>query len=155
MRGHAVGRIRSSACRPGYGRRGRPVVVAVRGAIRVRSNEKSAIHEAALRLAGEMVARNGIEIDRIISIVCSLTEDLTVANPATALRLDRFGEVPLFCVQEAAVEGQMARLVRMLMTYDATRPERPQPVYLNGAERLRPDLSVGPDRSVGPDLGRD
>ena len=75
-----------------------------------------------------MVARNGIEIDRIISIVCSLTEDLTVANPATALRLDRFGEVPLFCVQEAAVEGQMASLVRMLMTYDASRPERPQPV---------------------------
>ena len=142
-----VGRIGFRAHGRRSGQPGRRVVVAVRGAIRVRSNEKSAIHEASTRLAGEMVARNGIEIDRIISIVCSLTEDLTVANPATALRLDRFGEVPLFCVQEAAVKGQMASLVRMLMTYDATRPERPQPVYLNGAERLRPDL-------IGPDQGR-
>ena len=116
------------------------MVVAVRGAIRVSADDKQAIHSAAVELAGEMVARNGIAIDRIISIVCSLTDDLTVANPATGLRLDRFGEVPLFCVQEAAVEGQMARVVRLLMTYDATRPERPQPVYLHGAERLRPDL---------------
>lgn len=116
------------------------MVAAVRGAIRVHDNEKAAIHEAAVRLADEMVARNGIEIDRMVSILCSLTEDLTVANPATALRLDRFGEVPLFCLQEAAVEGQMAGLVRMLITYNTTRPGRPQPVYLNGAERLRPDL---------------
>lgn len=116
------------------------MIVAVRGAIRVGANDKLAIHEAAVRLAGRMVARNGIEIDRIVSIMCSLTEDLTVANPATALRLDRFGDVPLFCVQEATVEGQMASVVRMLFTYDSTREERPQPVYLNGAERLRPDL---------------
>ena len=121
------------------------MIVAVRGAIRVGANEKPAIHEAAIRLAGEMVARNGIEIDRIVSILCSLTEDLTAANPATALRLDRFGGVPLFCVQEATVEGQMASLVRMLFTYDTAGEKRPQPVYLNGAERLRPDLGdAGP-----------
>ena len=118
------------------------MLVAVRGAIRVGKNEKAAIHEAALSLAGEMVARNGIGVERIISILCSLTEDLDAANPATALRLDRFGNVPLFCVQEAAVEGQMTSLVRMLITYDATRPGPPEPVYLNGAERLRPDLGL-------------
>ena len=129
-------------------RKGARVVVAVRGAIRVRSNEKPAIHEAANRLADEIVATNAIEVDRIVSIVCSLTEDLTVANPATALRLGRYGEVPLFCVQEATVQGQMASLVRMLFTYDTDRTDRPQPVYLNGAEGLRPDLA-GPDRRCG------
>jgi chorismate mutase len=112
----------------------------VRGAIRVRANDKDAIHTAAVRLAGEIVASNQIEIGRIISIICTLTPDLTVANPATGLRLDRFGEVPLFCVQEAAVEGQMARVVRLLVTYDTPRSRRPQPVYLDGAQRLRPDL---------------
>ena len=116
------------------------MVVAVRGAIRVRANEKDAIHTAAVRLAGEIVTRNQIEIGRIISIVCSLTPDLTMANPATGLRLDRFGEVPLFCVQEAAVEGQMARVVRLLVTYDTQLSGRPQAVYLDGAQRLRPDL---------------
>ena len=116
------------------------MLAAVRGAIRVGANEKAAIHEAAVTLVNELVARNGIEIGRIVSIVCSLTEDLNKGNPATGLRLDRFGAVPLFCVQEATVEGQMDSLVRLLITFDATRTERPQPVYLNGAERLRPDL---------------
>jgi chorismate mutase len=116
------------------------VVVAVRGAIRVRADDKEAIHTAAVRLAAEVVARNQIEIDRIVSIICSLTPDLTAANPATGLRLERFGEVPLFCVQEAAVEGQMTRVLRLLVTYDRQQGGPPQPVYLDGAQRLRPDL---------------
>lgn len=116
------------------------MIVAVRGAIRVRADDKEAIHTAAVRLATEVVARNQIEIDRIVSIICSLTPDLTAANPATGLRLDRFGEVPLFCVQEAAVEGLMTRVLRLLVTYDTQESGRPQPVYLDGAQRLRPDL---------------
>ena len=116
------------------------MIVAVRGAIRVRADDKEAIHTAAVRLATEMVARNQIEIERIVSIICSLTPDLTAANPATGLRLDRFGEVPLFCVQEAAVEGLMTRVLRLLVTYDTQQEGRPQPVYLDGAQRLRPDL---------------
>lgn len=116
------------------------MVVAVRGAIRVRADDKEAIHTAAVRLAAEVVARNQIEIDRIVSIICSLTPDLTAANPATGMRLERFGEVPLFCVQEAAVEGQMTRVLRLLVTYDTPQGGRPQPVYLGGAQRLRPDL---------------
>ena len=118
------------------------MIVAVRGAIRVRADDKEAIHTAAVRLATEVVARNRIEIERIISMVCSLTPDLTAANPATGLRLDRFGEVPLFCVQEVAVAGMMTRVVRLLVTYDTPRGGRPQPVYLDGAQRLRPDLEA-------------
>lgn len=118
------------------------MVVAVRGAIRVRANDKQAIHAAAVKLAREIVARNQIAIERIISVICSLTPDLSAANPATGLRLDQFGEIPLFCVQEAAVEGQMGRVVRLLVTYDAPRRGRPQPVYLDGAQRLRPDLEA-------------
>jgi len=114
--------------------------VAVRGAIRVRADDKEAIHTAAVRLAAEMVARNQLEVEWIVSIICSLTPDLTAANPATGLRLDRFGEIPLFCVQEAAVEGQMSRVLRLLVTYDTPRGGRPEPVYLDGAQRLRPDL---------------
>ena len=116
------------------------MIVAVRGAIRVPADDKEAIHTAAVRLATEVVARNQIEVERIVSIICSLTPDLTAANPATGLRLDRFGEIPLFCVQEAAVEGQMTRVVRLLVTYDAPQGVRPQPIYLGGAQRLRPDL---------------
>ena len=115
--------------------------VAVRGAIRVRANEKQAIHAAAVKLAHEIVRRNRIEIADIVSILCSVTRDLTAGNPATGLRLDRYEEVPLFCVQEAAVEGDLPGVVRLLITYNAPVQTRPQPVYLDGAERLRSDLT--------------
>ena len=118
-------------------------VVAVRGAIKVASNEKRAIHGAAVKLAGEMLVRNHIVVDDVISVICSLTQDLTAANPATGLRLDRFGDVPLFCVQEAVVDGQMRGIVRLLMTFRSPSADRPRPVYLDGAERLRPDLRKG------------
>ena len=117
-------------------------VVAVRGAIKVPSNDKAAIHAAAVKLGNEILGRNGIEVADVVSIICSLTEDLDAANPATGLRIERFGEVPLFCVQEAAVVGQMQGVVRMLVTFRAPAVVRPQAVYLDGAERLRPDLAA-------------
>ncbi len=118
------------------------MVSAVRGAIAVRANERHAIHAAAVKLAHEIMRRNRIELTDIVSVICSLTVDLTAGNPATALRLDRYGEVPLFCVQEAAVEGGLPRIVRLLVTYRTRAGTRPQPVYLDGAERLRSDLAA-------------
>ena len=115
-------------------------VVAVRGAIKVPANDKGAIHSAAVKLGNKILARNGIAVADVVSIICSLTEDLNAGNPATALRLWRFADVPLFCVQEAAVVGQMQGLVRMLVTYRTAEVVRPHAVYLDGAERLRPDL---------------
>ena len=115
-------------------------MVAVRGAIKVAANDKAVIHGAAVRLANEVLARNQIGVADVISIICSLTQDLTAANPAAGLRFDRFGEVPLFCVQEAMVAGQMSGVIRLLVTFRSPRSDRPEPVYLDGAERLRPDL---------------
>ena len=117
-------------------------VVAVRGAIKVPTNDKGAIHAAAVKLGNEILARNGVEVDDVVSIICSLTEDLNAGNPATGLRLERFADVPLFCVQEAAVVGQMQGVVRMLVTFRAAAAVRPEAVYLDGAERLRPDLGA-------------
>lgn len=116
------------------------MVVAVRGAIQVDKNDKTAIRIASVRLAEEIVKRNQIEIKSVISIICSLTQDLTASNPATALRQAQFGDVPLFCVQEANVEGQMGRIIRMIMTYDSRYNRRGLAVYLDGARNLRPDL---------------
>jgi chorismate mutase len=115
-------------------------VVAVRGAIKVAGNDKASIHSAAVKLANEILVRNQIGVAEVISVICSLTEDLTAANPATGLRFDRFGEVPLFCVQEARVDGQMDGVIRLLLTFHSPRADRPRPVYLDGAEGLRPDL---------------
>jgi chorismate mutase len=113
---------------------------AVRGAIQVSGNTRNAIEPAAVRLIGEMLERNGIAENAIVSIVFSLTEDLTAANPATGLRGSGFAETPLFCVQEARVDGGLPRVIRALLTFDSPERTALVPVYLDGAQALRPDL---------------
>ena len=84
-----------------------------------------------------------------MSLVFSLTADLSSANPATGLRGTGFADVPLFCVQEAVVEGSMPRVIRLLATFEApaswTAAGRitAEAVYLEGARALRPDLDEG------------
>jgi chorismate mutase len=115
-------------------------VRAVRGAIQVAENSAAAIRAAAARLVSELLARNALDPGHIISLVFSLTGDLTRANPAQAARTLGLSGVPLFCLQEAEIEGAMPRVIRALLTYSGGKRAPPVPVFLDGAESLRPDL---------------
>lgn len=117
------------------------MVRAVRGAIQVREDSRGAIWAAAERLVGEMLAANRLDERSIVSLVFSLTRDLQAANPAAGIRKTGFAEVALFCVQEAEVSGAMPRVLRALVTFNARGRRKPVPVYLDGAEALRPDLA--------------
>ncbi len=114
---------------------------AVRGAIQVTGNTAPAIESAGARLTAEVLRVNGIAENHIVSILFSMTEDLTAANPATGLRRTGFASTPLFCTQEARVDGALPRVIRVLVTYDSPEGAAPVPVYLDGAEGLRPDLA--------------
>lgn len=118
-------------------------VRAVRGAIQVPEDSAAAIRVASARLTSELLARNALAPGRIISLVFSMTRDLTRGSPAEAARSLGLPEVPLFCLQEAEVEGSMPRVIRALLTYEAEGGGPPVPVYLDGAEGLRPDLFSG------------
>ncbi len=118
------------------------VTKAVRGAIKVEENRAMLIQEASIRLMKELITRNSIAEKDVVSIIFSTTKDLTSLNPATALRSIGFYEIPLFCVQEAFIEGQHSSIIRVLLTFNADEEKTPQPVYLNGAEALRPDLTA-------------
>jgi chorismate mutase len=126
------------------------VTRAVRGAIQVRSDTREAIQEAGIRLVRAVLAANALAESDLVSLVFSLTTDLASGNPATGLRREGFAEVPLFCVQEAAVEGAMPRVIRLLATFEtpaswsAGGRVRAEAVYLDGARALRPDLRQGP-----------
>jgi chorismate mutase len=130
------------------------VTRAVRGAIQVADNSASAIEAAGARLAGEILRLNRISEDHIVSILFSVTEDLTAANPATGLRRAGFTATPLFCTQEARIDGALPRVVRALVTYDSPDGASPVPVYLDGAEGLRPDLAGKPPRGSARPPGR-
>ena len=114
---------------------------AIRGAVQIDTNTSSAMREGVVELLDEILSRNFLQEREIVSIIFSQTEDLDADNPARCARTVGFAEVPLFCTQEPRYPGSLARVVRVLLT--AERDEwngQPTPVYLRGAQQLRPDL---------------
>ena len=116
-------------------------VRALRGATTVDEDDEAQITERVQVLVGEMLARNGIAHDDIISMIFTATEDLVSIFPAAAVRASGLGDVPLLCARELSVTGATGRCVRVLMhvTSDRSRSEL-RHVYLEGAQGLRDDL---------------
>ena len=116
-------------------------VFAVRGAIQVSENTRELISAAVLKLVPVLLEKNAIEQQSCVSVIFSVTQDLNAENPARALRGIGFAAVPLFCTQEPSYEGELPRVIRVLVTFRAPAGCTPSPVYLDGAERLRSDLT--------------
>jgi chorismate mutase len=118
---------------------------AIRGAITVPRDEAAAIYDATIELLSEIVARNGLVPDDIISVIFTVTPDLTSAFPALGARRMGWLDVPLLCTMEIPVPGALGRCIRTLLYVESSRPRAEiQHVYLGAAETLRPDLSVAP-----------
>jgi chorismate mutase len=116
----------------------------VRGAITVNENSAEAILEGAHTLVKTMMAHNGFEVGELASVVFTATADLNAAYPAAAAREMGWTETPLLCMQEMAVQGSLAKCIRVLIHWNTERSAAEiQHVYLRGAQVLRPDLLGG------------
>ena len=113
---------------------------ALRGATSVERNEASAILRATEELVRELMARNDLAVERLVSCIFTATEDLDAEFPAVAARRLGLDQVPLLCAREIAVEGAMPRVIRALVHYHADDEHVPRHVYLGGAQALRADL---------------
>ena len=117
-------------------------VRAIRGAVQVDANDRDAILDGTAELVTEVLDRNGLTADDVISVIFSATQDLTAEFPALAARKLGFQEVPLLCCAEIAVPGSMARVVRLMMHVETDRDRADiQHVYLRGAVALRLDIA--------------
>jgi chorismate mutase len=116
------------------------MIRAVRGAIGIERNDQQEIYSGAHRLVQEILNRNNITESEIISILFSVTRDLTKGNPASGLRSYGFTDTPLFCLQEAEIQGSPPKILRVLVTYATDLGDAPIPIYLGRAAELRPDL---------------
>ena len=114
---------------------------ALRGANTVAANDRDSILAATDALVREILTRNALEPDQVVSAIFTLTPDLDAEFPAVAARRLGFGAVPLLCAKEIAVPGSMGRVVRTLMHYHAADDHEPQHVYLGEAQKLRADLT--------------
>jgi chorismate mutase len=113
---------------------------ALRGANSVERNEASAILSATDQLMREMITRNGLTPETMVSCIFTLTADLDAEFPAVAARQLGLSNVPLLCTREVPVPGSLPRVVRTLLHYYAGEGHVPQHVYLNEARVLRSDL---------------
>jgi len=117
-------------------------VRAVRGAVQVEANERAAILEGTAELVTEVMGRNNLSTDQVISVIFSATGDLNAEFPALAARKLGFQEVPLLCCSEISVPGAMPRVVRLMMHVETELARaQVQHVYLRGAAALRQDIA--------------
>lgn len=113
---------------------------ALRGATTVPANESAAILSATDRLLREILDRNELTPDDVVSCIFTLTDDLDAEFPAVAARSMGFSRVPLLCAREVAVPGSLPRVIRLLMHYHAPADHTARHVYLEEARTLRLDL---------------
>jgi chorismate mutase len=117
-------------------------VRALRGATRLELDDATEMTAAVEELVTQMLERNGLTSDSLISMIFTSTPDLVCMFPAAAARGLGLGDVPLICAQEIAVPGALSRVVRVLAHAELDRArEQIQHVYLRGAEVLRQDLA--------------
>ncbi len=113
---------------------------ALRGATTVERNTSEDILGATTVLMREIMERNDLEPEAVVSCLFTLTEDLDAQFPAVAARQVGFDQVPLLHAREIPVPGSMPRVIRVLMHYYAAEAHKAQHVYLGEARKLRMDL---------------
>jgi chorismate mutase len=113
---------------------------ALRGATSVDRNDAEAILGATEWLMREIMKRNTIGPDDVVSCIFTTTSDLNAEFPAVAARNIGFDRVPLLCAQEIAVPGALPQVIRVLIHYYAGDEHESRHVYLGEARSLRTDL---------------
>jgi chorismate mutase len=116
-------------------------VRAVRGATTVPADLPEEIAGATTELVAAVLAENQLAPERVISVLFTVTEDLTSAFPATAARHGGLRDAALICAREVPVPGSLPRCIRLLMHAELECEQAEVAhVYLRGAEVLRDDL---------------
>ena len=116
-------------------------------------NTKDDITKDVEQMFSSVIKLNNIDLNNLVSIQFTTTQDLTAINPAKALRKSFElsnktlpPQAALFCSQEPTFEESIPLTIRvMILAYvDIEENEKntfcPKSVYLNGAQVLRPDL---------------
>jgi cytidylate kinase len=116
-------------------------ISAIRGATTVNKNEKDEILSKTAALLKEIMQRNSLELNDIISVIFTATKDIDAVYPAVAARELGMTNIPLTCCQEMYVSGSLPMCIRVLMHLQLPDDRILKPVYLEKAVTLRPDIT--------------
>jgi chorismate mutase len=115
-------------------------LIALRGAASVPANQADAILDTTEGLMREVLERNALGAEDLVSCIFTLTEDLDAEFPAVAARRMGLSGVPLLCTREIPVPGSMPQVIRVLIHAYAPDGHAAQHVYQGEARKLRLDL---------------
>ncbi len=119
-------------------------MIALRGATTISCNCEEEIKKCSVELFDELIKRNNLKLDKILTIEFSCTRDITKSYPGKFIREN-------FDVKQAAimhfnemyvednVEAYIPLCIRILILADTNQESR-EFVYLNNARNLRKDL---------------
>ena len=115
-------------------------LTALRGATTSKGDKDCFIKDAVIELIQELITRNNLKKEHIISITFTVTRDLTSCFPASiARKYFNFDKVALIDCQQMFVPNDINFCIRLLaLVYLESDKQLVHP-YLNESAKLRPD----------------
>lgn len=112
----------------------------LRGAITVERDDSAAILEATETLLRSLIEANGLTPRDVVSVLLTVTTDLSSAFPAQAARRLGWHDVAILHATEIPVPGALPHCIRVLLhAYLPRDGQERKHRYLRGAQVLRPD----------------
>ena len=118
-------------------------VAALRGATTLDADSREQVLERTAEMLGELMERNGLSSDDMVSLLLTATDDIRSEFPAAAVRAAGISDVPMICARELDITGGsgVPLCIRLMAHVYTDRPRAElRHVYLHGARQLRSDL---------------
>ncbi|MEN8906676.1 MAG: chorismate mutase [Clostridiales bacterium] len=116
-------------------------VLAVRGATTVNNNDSVEIIDETKKLLSDIIEKNSIDLEDIISVIFTMTDDLNDSFPAIAARQIGWKDIPLMCMKELNVKDSLEKCIRVMFYINSEKERKDvKHIYLNKSKILRPDL---------------
>lgn len=118
-------------------------VAALRGATTLDADSREQVLERTAEMLLELMERNGLSSDDVISLLLTATDDIRSEFPAAAVRAAGISDVPMICARELDITGGsgVPLCIRLMAHVYTDRPRAElRHVYLHGARQLRSDL---------------
>mgnify|MGYP001342456469 FL=1 len=115
-------------------------LIAIRGATTAKGNTDSFIKEVVIELIQELITRNQLKEENIISITFTVTRDLNSCFPASiARKYFNFDSIAFLDCQQMFVPNDVNFCIRLLALVYLESDRQPVHPYLNESSKLRPD----------------
>ena len=112
----------------------------IRGATNSKGNTKDDITFAVHELIDELIKRNNLETNNILSIIFSVTKDLDACFPASiARKYNGLDDVSFLDCQQMYVSDDIKFCIRLMAQVYLPYGTKPNHPYLRNTSILRPD----------------